>query len=287
VTRAKTAFALARPEIGELFRTAKDLSDQVEGGRRMSPQENQLRHVVVALVAALQAFVSELLEEKADELGTRWDDLSDLQKRYVAVQSRKRIEAALEGCEEGHLAEPPKVASLRKTTLECADWYSTPSLLARSAYRVKLDGFLQDNGANTLDRTISRYDNCGMTFFNWLARFYPRFRGIEDPLNILIATRNDVAHGTFERRLTMRDARTYRVLVYRLIAKIDLYVGALEAVPRSEGVTETGTLADPKIAPAADSSESSSEMPKAAAAERVCEPESSSMTLDVSGPNLG
>jgi len=231
VTRAQTAFAAARPEIAELLRPAKDMSDDIAAERRMSPQENQLRHVVVALVAVLQAFVSELLEEKADELGADWGSLSELQKRYVAVQTRRRIAAALDGCEEGQLAEPPRVAVLRKVILECADWYNSPSLLAGSAYRVKLDGFLQDNGANTLDRTISRYGKHGMTFFNWLAKYYPRFRGIDDALNILIATRNDVAHGTFERRLTMRDTRIYRVLVYRLILKIKLYTENVEEEP--------------------------------------------------------
>jgi hypothetical protein len=252
VTRAQTAFAVARPEIADLLRTAKSLSDQIATGGRMSPQENQLRHVVVALVAVLQAFVSELLEEKADELGDSWGDLSELQKRYVSVHVRRRIEAVLEEVGEGGLAEPSKVASLRKTTLECAEWYSKPSLLARSARRTKLDGFLQDNGANTLDRTISRYYTGGMSFFNWLAKHYPKYRGIEDPLNILIATRNDVAHGTFERRLTIRDTRLYRVLVYRLITKIGFYTGAIEAMPESPEVLTEKPGSEPQAPPTAD-----------------------------------
>jgi len=238
LTRAKTAFTAARLEIAELLLTARGQPDQAEERRRMSAQENQLRQVAVALVAALQAYVSELLEEKAEEIGEDWDGLSDLQRRYVAVQARRRIEAALEGCQESELAEPAKVGSLRKTSLECAEWYSKPSLLARSAYRAKLGGFLQNNGANTLDRAISRFGNCGMTFFIWLAKHYPRFRGVEDPLNVLIATRNDVAHGTFERRLTMRETRVYRVMVYRMIAKIELYMGANEAAHASVGAGE-------------------------------------------------
>jgi len=226
LTRAESAFATARPEIAELLMTARNLSEQVAEQRRMSAQENQLRQVAVALVGALQAYVSELLEEHADRIGDEWDALSDVQRRYVAVQARRRIEAALEGCEESELAEPSKVGSLRKTTLECANWYDKPSTLARSVYRAKLGGFLQDNGANTLDRAVSRFGNCGMTFFSWIAKYYPRYRGVEDALNVLIATRNDVAHGTFERRLTMREIRIYRLLVYRLIAKIEEYVGA-------------------------------------------------------------
>lgn len=228
MTRAKAAFTAARLEIGELLATAKRLPDQITGRRRMSAQENQLRQIAVALVAALQAYVSELLEEKADEIGDDWGSLSEVQKRYVAVQARRRLDAALLDCEEAELGEPSKVEPLRKTTVDCASWFTKPSLLARTAYRAKLDGFLQDNGTNSLNRVVSRFGNVEMRFFDWLAKHYPRFRGVEDQLNILISTRNDVAHGTFERRLTMRDTRIYRVLIYRMIAKIEIYTAAQE-----------------------------------------------------------
>lgn len=245
MTKAQTTFTAARPEIAELLRTAKNLSEQVSAQRRMSPQENQLRQVVVALIAVLQSYVSELLEEKADELGDSWGDLSELQQRYVVVQARRRIGMMLEGCKESELAKPQKVASLRSAILECAEWQSTPSSLARSAYRVKLDGFLQDNGGNTLDRTISHYGKCGMTFFDWLAKHYPAFRGVGDALNIIIATRNDVAHGSFERRVTMRDTRLHRVLIYRMIAKIELYMETEKATPRALNVLADTT--DPAL----------------------------------------
>jgi hypothetical protein len=225
LTRAKAAFTAARLEIAELLTTAKQLSDQVAERRRMSAQENQLRQIAVALVATLQAYVSELLEEKADEIGEDWKALSDLQRRYVAVHARRRLDAALLDCDENELAQSSKVEPFRKTTLDCADWFMKPSLLARTAYRMKLDGFLGDNGTNTLNQAISRFGIGEMRFFNWLAKHYPRYRGVEDQLDVLIATRNDVAHGTFERRLTMHDTRIYRVLIYRMIAKIEIYVG--------------------------------------------------------------
>lgn len=226
MTRARIAFTAARPEIAQLLQTAKNLPEEVPAQRRMSAQENQLRQVVVALIAVLQSYVSEMLEEKADELSDSWDDLGEVQRRYVAVQARRRIGALLEGCKESELADPQRVASFRNAILQCADWHNAPSTLARSAHRVKLDGFLQDNGSNSLDRTLSRYGKCGMAFFDWLAKHYPRFRGVSDTLDIVIATRNDVAHGAFERRLTMRDTRLYRVLIYRLLTKIELYVEA-------------------------------------------------------------
>lgn len=226
MTKAQTAFAAARPEIAELLRTAKSLPDVVSAQRRMSPQENQLRQVVVALIAVLQSYIAELLEEQADELSNSWDELGEVQRRIVAVQARRRIGLLLEEHEEGELANPQKVASFRDAILQCAEWHNKPSLLARSAHRVKLDGFLQNNGGNSLDRTLSRYGKCGMSFFDWLSKHYSRYRGVEDTLNIIIATRNDVAHGTFERRVTMRDTRIYRILIYRMLAKIVSYIKA-------------------------------------------------------------
>jgi hypothetical protein len=73
----------------------------------------------------------------------------------------------------------------------------------------------------------------GFTFFNWLEKNHPRYRGLSDLLNIVIDTRNDVAHGTFLRRLTLREVRVHRVLVYRLIAKIESYMDAERARPGS------------------------------------------------------
>ena len=245
MTKAQASFTAAKSEIADLLLTAKNLDDQISAQRRMSPQENQLRQVVVALIAALQSYVSELLEDKADELGDSWDTLSELQKRFVAVQSRRRIETALEKCKESEFAHPQKVSSFRNMIVQCAEWHETPSSLVRSVYRVRLDGFLRDNGANRLDQTISLYGKCGMTFFNWLAKNYPTFRGVEDALNIIIATRNDVAHGTFERRLTLRDMRLHRVLVYRLISRIAIYMEAEKEDPIAmdvSGASESSTL---------------------------------------------
>ncbi len=226
MTNPQQSFAEARPEIAELLRLASEQFDQVEAGRRMSAQENVARHITVALVAVLQAYVTDLLEQKADELGDDWDGLNELEKQYVAVQSSKRIAAFWQQHSEADLAEARHVDSLKAMIAECAEWYTTPSALARSAYRVKLDGFLRDNGSVVLDRVISRFGKCGMSFFNWLSKNHPRYRGIEDSLNIMIDTRNDVVHGGFRRRVTIRDVRLQRVLVYRMIGKIQPFIVA-------------------------------------------------------------
>lgn len=74
---------------------------------------------------------------------------------------------------------------------------------------------------------------CGLSFFNWINRNHPKYRGLEDALNIVIDTRNDVAHGTFERRLTLRDVRIQRVLIFRLIAKMEPCMNARSGLPQA------------------------------------------------------
>jgi hypothetical protein len=221
--KALASFRDARPEIAELIRTSRSQADAVEVDRRMSSQENHLRQVAVALVAALQSYITELVETKADELGDSWATLGQVQKRYVSVQTMRRLTRFTELFPESGLAEENKVDQLHAAVQDCAGWHHTPSLLARSAYREKLDGFLTNNGTKAIDRAISQFGNCGLSFFNWLLKNCPRYRGIPDLLDNLIALRNDVAHGIFNRRLTLREARIYRAAVYRLVSKIEEY----------------------------------------------------------------
>lgn len=212
-----------RFEVVDLIRTARSQSDTVFSDRRMSLQENHLRHVVVVLVAAIQAYLTGLLEARADELGDSWPELDLVQRRYVSVQTTRRLAMLVDQFPESELVEEKKIEQLHSAIQDCTGWHQTPSLLARSAHREKLEGFLSDNGTKALDRAISQFGNCGLSFFNWLTKNCPRYRGIPDLLDSLIALRNDVAHGTFNRRVTLREARIYRVAVYRLIVKIEEY----------------------------------------------------------------
>jgi hypothetical protein len=77
-----------------------------------------------------------------------------------------------------------------------------------------------------LDRAITSFGNGDMKFFDWLAKNDARYRGIADILDTMIATRNDVAHGTFLRRVTLREVQTYRAIIYRLIGKIEVFRNA-------------------------------------------------------------
>jgi hypothetical protein len=213
-----------RPEIADALDLAKTLSDSINPDRRMSEQESALRLIVVSLVSVLQAYLSELLEEKADQFGSSWDQLTDIEKRYVGVQCLKRLDIFFDDGSDKELAEFKNVEMLRQAVDDCASWFNNPVLLSRSSYRQKLDGFLQNNGSNVLDRIISRYSACELNFLNWLNKLHPKYRGLSDVLDIVIAVRNDVAHGTFSRRITLHDVRQYRVLIYRMIGMIEPYI---------------------------------------------------------------
>jgi hypothetical protein len=225
-TRAYLVLHEMKPEISDALRIARNLSDAVVSDRRMSEQESQLRFVVVALISALQAYLRELLEERADQLAVSWNELSEIEKRYVGVQSLKRMTEFFEEDSDKELADSKRVDALRIAILDCAAWQEQPSLLARSPHRQKLDGFLQNNGSKVLDRIISYHSACELSFFDWLSKFHAKYRGLADALDIVIATRNDVCHGTFARRVTMRDVRKFRVLVYRMVAMIEPYIAA-------------------------------------------------------------
>lgn len=222
-SKALSSFRCARPEITELIRTSRSQSDLTVADRRMSSQENHLRQVAVALVAALQSYITELVETKADQLGDSWDMLDPIQKRYISVQTMRRLSRFRELFSESDFADESNTERLHDAIQHCAEWHSIPSQLARSAHREKLDGFLTNNGTKAIDRAVSQFGKGEMSFFNWLLKNYPRYRGVTDLLDSLVALRNDVAHGTFHRRLTLRDVRIYRVAIYRLVAKIEEY----------------------------------------------------------------
>jgi hypothetical protein len=225
--RSLAAFRQIRPEIAELFTTAQNQLESIPANCRMSSQENHLRYLVVALVGALQLYLTEILEERADELCDSWNGLDSVQRRYVSVQVRRRLALLIDAIPESDLADSKKIDRLQASVIECESWYRTPSLLARSAYREKLEGFLSDNGTKAIDRAVSQFGSSGLSFFNWLYKTCPRYRGVDDLLDSAIALRNNVAHGTFNRRVTLRDARVYRVAIYRLIGRIEAYQSAV------------------------------------------------------------
>ncbi|MBA3915204.1 MAG: hypothetical protein H0X25_15415 [Acidobacteriales bacterium] len=203
---------------------AKAQSNMLEPSRRLSNQENHLRLVVVALVGQFQSYIADLLDELSDGLPETWEGLAPFQKRYVIVQLRRRLESVLEAHPEMSLAEDRELERFKDAFSTCSEWPHKPSTLAGSTYRSELYGFLKDNSSKSLDRAISQFRSDGMKFSDWLYKNHSEYRDIFDRLDNAIRARNETAHGKIGQRLTLRDVRTYRAIIYRLIQKADEYL---------------------------------------------------------------
>lgn len=173
---------------------------------------------MVAMIAQFQAYIADLLD---DNLPDGWNELSSFQKRYVTVQLRRRLEIVLDEYPEADLAEDRNLEQFKNAFSTCSEWPQLPSTLAASAHREELYGFLRDNSSKALDRAISQFRPDGMRFSDWLYRNHRQYREIFNLLDNAIRVRNEAAHGKIGQRLTLRDVRIYRAVVYRLIQKAD------------------------------------------------------------------
>ncbi len=218
------AFKL-RIEVRRLIEFAEKQSDQLQKDRPLSDQENHLRLTMVVLIGQFQSYIGDFLNELCDTLPDTWDtNLPLFQKRYALVQLHRRLSLILQGREENDLNEDNKLEKFRKEILDCADWVTRPIALATSGHREDLRGFLKDNGSNSLDKAISQFGASQIKFSDWLDKNFPRYRGAFDQLDTVIQIRNDVAHGRIKNRITLREARIYIILVYRLMLKADEYL---------------------------------------------------------------
>lgn len=219
------SFLEARFELLELLKLAATKSDTLQPGRRLSDQESHLRLLMVALVGQMQCYVAELLEELADNLPESPEQLTPLQKRYLAVQLRRYCEVLVEEHDEPGLADTRKSERFIAAFDSCLKWLTNPASLAASPHRQEVQGFLRDNNSRkAIDRAISQFRPDGMTFSDWLSANFAKYRDAFERLDNAISVRNEVAHGRIGQRLTIRDVRRYRALIYRLVQKADEYL---------------------------------------------------------------
>ena len=224
-SRSWRNFLQSRSDLVELLKLASAQSETLQPHRRLSDQESHLRLIMVALVGQMQNYIAELLEELTDGLPESWERLTPVQKRYVAVQIRRHIESLVEDHSETDLADRPKVEEFVRSFLTCAEWPNKPSSLAASPHRQSVHGFLRENNSRkAIDRAISQFRPDGMKFADWLGATSGQYRDAFERLDNAIRVRNEVAHGRIGQRLTLRDVRGYRALIYRLVQKADEYL---------------------------------------------------------------
>lgn len=245
-SRAWNTALAARIEIQKLIEIAKEQSDQLEAGRPFSDQENCLRLLMVALIGYFQAYVGDLLNELCDTLPTVWDDAMPLyQKRYILIQVHRRISLILDERKEHDLNNDAELQKFRNDILNCTGWASEPVHLASSGHREDLRGFLKDNGSKSLNKSISQFRADRLSFSDWLDSQHPKYRGVFELLDNVIRIRNDVAHGKIDQRITLREARTYVFIIYRLILKADEYLESSFIITGTPTTAELATATVP------------------------------------------
>ncbi len=222
-SRAWEEFQASRSEIRELMRLARSLPDTPTGALRISSQELVLRAVVVALVANLQVYLENLLEEWADALVSDWEKLSSVERKYVLLQARRRLAVALEENSEERLGIAAQQSEFINAIRTTSDWLDDPTTLASSPDREQLPGFYRDLGANAINRAFSQLRGDGAKFFDWCTAD-PRYSQYFPRVNECIKIRNEIAHGRLGTRLTLRDVRVHRTTINRLVSKADAFV---------------------------------------------------------------
>jgi hypothetical protein len=216
-------FQSSRKESAELLVAAAAADDSLGPGVRLSLRERQLRLFVVSLIGSLQAYIAELLEEICDHLPDDWNALTLIQRRYVCTHIHRRSSNLIQEYPEAAFHEDKKVEQFIKQVSECVNWYSHPSSLSASVLKADLEGFLGDNGSKALDRALTMHRPDAMRFSDWLGA-QKAHRSSMEILDNAIRLRNEAAHGKIAQRITVEDARRYRVIVTRIVQKADEYV---------------------------------------------------------------
>lgn len=246
-TEARQEYYRLRREIRELLDAAKTLPDLPIPPQRMASQELHLRLTIVALIGSLQGYLSDLLEEKCDSLPSIWEGLNRVQQRYVAMHMKSNTQQLLTEFTEQDLSDAKKIDKFTKRLHVQAMARTDPDAYMRSANRKDFEGFLGDNGSEALNRAVSLHHPHEIRFKDWLAK-KPLYRDMLSRLDQIIVLRNDAAHGRFNHRVTFRQAREYRVIVDRLVDKVDEYVQtgtqspahSLKAMGASPAATQHG-----------------------------------------------
>lgn len=198
-SRAFLSFLASRRDVSDLLHVASLATDVVDSGQRMALKEVLLRATAVLLVGNLHAYLQELVEEWADLLGGDFKKLSPIGQKYVILHVQRRLSGALIDFPEESLGDPAEQRKLIKVVDECHGWLQTPTSLAASPYRSRLEGFFRQLGANAIDRALAQFREDGAKFFPWLTLRHQGYRDFFVRLNSALDVRNEIAHGTFRR----------------------------------------------------------------------------------------
>lgn len=224
-SRAWTAYQASRTEVSELLAAAEGANATIMPGHRMSQRELILRAAAVALVGGYHNYLEELIEEWTDGLGSDFQKLPPIGRRYVVLQVEGRLrEGLLDRLDQA--GEMSAQKRMIQAVEECSDWIRDPSTLGVSAKRPRIEGFLRDQGANAVDRTLTQLRDDGTKFFSWLQAQHPAYADYFVRLNSVIELRNNVAHGRLTTRVTLADFKRHRATITVLVRKSEHFVAS-------------------------------------------------------------
>jgi len=179
---------------------------------------------MVVTVAQLHGYLTELLEEWADLLGSDLKKLSPIGRRYVMVQVWRTLSDAIEEHPEDDMGDSKAQAALAQRLEETVKWLDDPRELARAPARPRVEGFFRQWGASAIERTLTHFRDDGTKFFTWLREQHHAYDDFYVRVNAAIDVRNEVAHGELRTRLTLEDVRRHRATISLLVMKSELFV---------------------------------------------------------------
>ena len=241
-SRAWVNYLATRREVADLLAAATVAGESVLPGQRMALREVFLRAAMVILVGNLHAYLEDLVEEWGDLLGEDFSKLSPVGQKYVLLHVRRHLSETLAQYPKERLSDAAVQAKFLSALEECHGWLDNPRSLAASPYRSRLEGFFRQRGAKAIDRALAQFREDGAGFFSWLSPQHPSYSDYFVRVNSAIDIRNEVAHGSFQTRLTIEDVRRHRATLNLVVRKAESFVGgALEEAHNA--ASEAGTLA--------------------------------------------
>ena len=228
-SRAWVNYLATRREVADLLAAAATASDEVVPGQRMAFREVILRAAMVMLVGYFHAYLEDLVEEWGDLLGSDFGRLSPIGQKYVLLHVQRHLSETLSQYPEEKLGDAAIQVKFRRALEECHDWIENPRSLAASPDRFRLEGFFRRWGAGAIDKALAHFREDGVGFFSWLRSQHPSYADYYVRLHSAITVRNEVAHGSFQARLTTEDVRRHRATLTLLVRKAESFLGgALE-----------------------------------------------------------
>lgn len=175
------------------------------------------RAIVVLLAGHIEAFFNSLLIECVCELPDNWGDMSQGQRKYLALRMTEELFQNLNRDEA--YGEHKQIEKLRGLIEKMYSWTNTPNQAMKSGAIGSLKGLYKGIAPDAIEVLLKRLHPDTKSFFEWIQiKGYDRSR-IWTVLQQLVNERTEIAHGDLETQPTLSDARLY-VITAAVVARL-------------------------------------------------------------------